>query len=752
MYKKSILLFLQLTLFLSIGVHAQDLEEKLDIANSLYKNEHYRNALPYYEDVLKENPNHVEALFKSGVSYLHRFSKEKALQNILKSFELDSNYNKHIRYWMGRAYQMNYEFDKALTCYTIYKNSIRKRDQRSEDLVVHIRQTETGAKLFKDPKDYIVRNLGPNVNSPYSDHSPVISSDGKSLYLTSRRKDGSSDKEELDGEPFEDILICTKQADGTWSKPETIHLNTSGHDATNQLYDNDSKLLIYKFHKGGDIYMTEKNGDRWSDPKPFPEINTKKYESSAFLTQDGKRIYFSTNRYKKNDDLDIYYLEKMEDGSWSQIKELKGNINTRFDEDAPYLSPDGKTMYFSSRGHDNMGGFDIFRSSMNDEGYWSEPENLGFPINTPDDDVYYYPTSNFKKGYISSYRSDGLGEKDIYEIQPMYGVVIEGLVLEDSTNRQMNGYTVTYESKYKTTRPNSAKDISKDSGKYSARILCYNTYKISISKDGQFVREDSLVVPLADDEGTRLSKNVYVPIDRKTLPPPVAADTKHRYIFRNTYFAKNSATLSEEAKHELDIAAEILKKNPESNVVINGNYKKPESAKTGENRAKAVQEYLVSKGVKPENIKTGNATSNEPQASLDVKLKKPLNLDLDPSIIARTSVGGSFVLRHVYFNTAKAELKPEGKAELDTLRNIMMDFPDLKIELGGHTDDIGNDTYNQQLSESRAKAAMEYLIKNGVPANRLSYKGYGEVQPYLPNDSDKNRLLNRRTEATILSK
>lgn len=755
MYNKLWLLGTILCAFLSFSVKAQDLDDQLDQANALYKEEHYRNALPYYEEVLKQKPDHVEALFKSGVSYLHRYSRDKALKNILRAYELDSNVSKHIRYWMGRAYQLSYEFDKALECYTIYKNSLRKKDQRSEDIRIHIEQTQTAIKLYKEPKDFIVRNLGSTVNSSFSDHSPVISSDGTLLYFTSRRKDLTTDeKEELDGEPFEDIFVSKKQADGSWSVPESIHLNTSGHDATNQLYDNDSKLLLYKFHRQGDIYVTEKNGDKWSDPKPFSEINTKRYESSAFITADGNYIYFSSNKYKKNDDLDIYYLKKESNGKWSQIQELKGRINTRFDEDAPYMTPDGKTMYFSSRGHDNMGGFDIFRSTQDENGVWSEPENLGYPINTPDDDVYYYPTSNFKKGYISSYRGDGLGEKDIYEVQPIYGVIIAGKVLEDTTNRPVDGYTVQFSSKYATTRANSASDISKDSGKYSVRLLCYNTYKISVLKDGKQVREDSIVVPATEDEGITIAKNVFVPRDRTIALPPdtTVGPVAHRYVFRNTYFEKNKSSLSPEAKHELDIAAEVLKKNPEAEVTVRGNSGKTERKNVVNERANAVKEYLAAKGVDTSRVKTSKGTSNNQSAALDVKLKKRLNLNLDPFVVSGSAIGSGFILRHVYFNTGKAELKPQGNAELDTLKNIMADYPSLKIELVGHTDDIGNETANQQLSEKRAKAVVDYLVKNGIAADRLTYRGAGESEPYLPNDSENNRLLNRRTEAKITSK
>jgi outer membrane protein OmpA-like peptidoglycan-associated protein len=768
MQVKRLCFLMLITLLTSTLAISQDITAPLKKANALYKNEQFRNAIPYYEEILKIQPDHAEALFKSGVCYLNRFSKEKALENILKAFQKDSSVSKHIRYWMGRAYHLNYKFDEALSSYSIYKNSLRKKDQRSDDLRIHLDQTKVAKELCASPKNYAVQNMGTNVNSTFSDHSPVISQDGKTLYYTSRRSDEAGEKEELDGEPFEDIFVSKKLDSVTWGKPESIHLNTTGHDASCQLYDNDTKMIIYKFHMGGDIYFCEKEGDKWGDPKPFPNVNTKKFESSAFVTADGKTAYFSSNRYKKNDDLDLYYIVKGEDGKWSKIKELKGNINTKFDEDAPYLTPDGKTMYFSSRGQKNMGGFDIFKSTADENGVWSEPENLGYPINTPDDDVYYYLAANGRKGYLASYRSEGFGEKDIYEITPIAGVNIQGLITEDVSGNKLDGYTVLFASQKQTTSPSSASDVSKDGGKFAVKVTSYNTYKISVLKGQDTIKTETYDIPAIDEENKVLTKNIVLPYVPKpedtiviakppvdtTVPKPLGGPS-HRYVFRNAYFPENKSTLTDEAKHELDIAAEILKKNPDAEVTLKGYDKtNPTLAKQ---RAKAVNDYLTAKGVDPAKIKTTGEKSkkgniNDRSVAMDVKLKSGMNMNFDPQIIPSYTVGSTFVLRNVYFVTAKHEIKPEGKVELDTLKNIMMANPGLKIELAGHTDDIGKDEYNQKLSENRAKAAVDYLIKQGIAADRLTYKGYGESMPYVINDSDFNRQLNRRTEAKIMAR
>ncbi len=750
-----LLLALVATLSSSVSSLAQTVSTSLKNANSLYKDDQFRNALPFYEEVLKAEPDNAEALYKSGICYLNRFSKEKALENILKAYQKDSTVSKHIRYWMGRAYHLNYKFDEALESYTQYKSTLRKRDQRSDDLRIHLEQTKVASEQYKSPKNYLVLDMGNVINSSFSDHSPVISADGKTLYYTSRRSVADGEKEELDGEPFEDILVSRKIDSLNWSKPESIHLNSTGHDASCQLYDNDTKMILYKFHKGGDIYYCEKEGDKWTEPKPFANINTKKFESSAFVTADGNTAYFSTNRYKKNDDLDIYYITKGGDGNWSKIQELKGSINTKFDEDAPFISPDGKTMYFSSRGQKNMGGFDIFKSTIDGNGVWSDPENLGYPINTPDDDVYYYMSSNGLRGYLASYRSKGAGEKDIYEIIPISSIICNGVVTEDVTGTRIDDVTVSFTSQKKEFSSNAASDVSKDGGNYKVAVMSYNTYKIAVIKGGDTLKTELFDIPECDVNRV-FTKNIALPYIQKVDTTKKKGPIAHRYVFRSAYFAENKTTLSDETKHELDIAAEILKKNPDAELNLKG-YDKS-NVKIAKGRAEAVTNYLSEKGIEPSRINTmkaAKATSNNMNnrsVDLDIKLKSPLVMNFDPKIIPIYTVGSSFVLRNVYFVTAKSELKPEGKTELDTLKNILSDFPSMKIELSGHTDDIGDEAYNLTLSEDRAKAAVEYLVSQGIAADRLSYKGYGKSMPYAANDSETNRQLNRRTEVKILSK
>jgi outer membrane protein OmpA-like peptidoglycan-associated protein len=602
--KISFNLFLALIIF-SVSSYGQDTKSLKSNGDRLYKLEHYRKALPFFEQVIQADPNDADAIFKAGVCYLHKYSKEKALESLLKANAMNPKVDKNMTYWLGRAYHQNYEFDKALENYNIYKSDYGKYDERRLEVEKYIRQTEFAKKMVAAPKDYLVQNLGSTINTMYSEHSPVSSHHDSMLLFTSRRDGATGGGEDLDGEYFEDIFQSNKGNDGKWSKPETIHLNTSGHDASVQLYDNDTKLLLYKFTHGGDIYYTEKNGSGWNDPKKFADINTQDFEADAFITADGNSAFFVTNHYKKKGDLDIYYMTKDAQGVWSKPMDLKGNINTNEDEDGPFLTNDGKTLYFSSRGHDNMGGFDIFKSTRDSAGNWSEPENLGHPINTPDDDVYYYVQKDGYRGYLSSYREGGLGEKDIYEIIPIPYVIIKGDVISQNTSKKIENVRIVFTPQRKTSK--SLMDLNAGSGSYDTKLQSYDSYDVVVMKGADTLHKEVYEIPLKRTENEVIIKDFIVPFKEPVKVDTVAKDTTTIkatpvLVMENIYFDVDKFNLRKDATDALDKLAKMMKDNPNIKVEILGFTDTDGDDKRNmvlsQNRASKAYKYLMSKGIK----------------------------------------------------------------------------------------------------------------------------------------------------------
>lgn len=622
----------QLLLFffcVTISLSAQDNnKEFIRIGDKYLKNKQYRKALPFFEQVLKADSTNTTAIYKASICHLYRYSKEKSLQGFLKVYAADSTYDKFVYFWMARAYHLNYQFDNALKYYAMYKTKLAKWDIRQKEVDWYMDQARRAREFTSNPKNFVVLNLGGQINSSYSEHSPVASISDSILLFTSRR-DKENNKEDFDGEPFEDIFIVKRQADGTWSTPELFEINTSGHDACIQFFDNDQKLFIYRQTRGGDIYVVEKINGQWQNPKKFPVINTRGFESDAFMTADGSTVYFATNRYKKLGDLDIYYITKKSDSSWTKPKMLKGRINTDEDEDAPFITADGKTMYFSSRGHNSMGGYDVYKTVLGPDGKWSKPENLGFPINTPDDDVYYYLSGTNSHAYMSSYRDGGFGEKDLYEIIPVESVVYVGLVTEEKTNKVLDNYEILLQP-LSGSMPNAkgASTVTQQ-GYYKTSILSANSYTFIVRKDGKDVWNDTLQVPIIDHPEDTIRYNIVVPFHGNpadTIPPPVI---KPKVYNDNIFFAVKSYAFDAKAKKQLDKFIEYVKQHKEVQAIISGHADESGgddlNKKLSEDRAKAVYDYLKSHGVPVDRIEIRSFGDTKPLGDNTTEAGKALN-------------------------------------------------------------------------------------------------------------------------------
>jgi len=322
---------------------------------------------------------------------------------------------------LGDAYHMNYLFDKAIATYEGYKAILHESQKKEiEDIDRKLEISKNAQALVNKPVPMTTSNLGPLVNSVAPDYSPVITADESEIIFTSRRAGSTGGLIDEDGYAFEDIYI-SENVNGTWDELQKIDstINSNGHEAPTGLSADGQMLLIYKFtaEDGGDIYLSNRMGDTWTEPKRFGEgINTTAWESHATISADGQFLSFTSDREGGIGGRDIYFCKRLPTGDWAMPQNYGPAINTIYDEGSPFLHPDGKTLFFSSKGHNTMGGFDIFYTVKQDDGSWSEPVNLGYPVNTTGDDVYYMPTTDGKSAYYASFRQDGMGEKDIYKI------------------------------------------------------------------------------------------------------------------------------------------------------------------------------------------------------------------------------------------------------------------------------------------------------------------------------------------------
>ncbi|AMR26092.1 hypothetical protein A0257_02600 [Hymenobacter psoromatis] len=626
---------LALTTAVATSAHAQSTRKDLQTGNKLFNQENYRASIPYYERVLAKDPNNANALFRAGVAYLS-FDKEKASDYIYKAQKIKPKVSKDIEYWLGRVDHLNYNFDEAITHYQAYNATLKKRnDTRREEVAQLIQHSKNAKVLFNSPKDIFVKNLGPTVNTQYSEHSPVISSDNKTLIFTTRANptdipgldSKARNKTAADGEYYEGIVETHRIDADNWEKPRSLSaaLNSKGHDASDQLFDNDTKLLMYRSDEDGDIFVASKQaGGDWGSPiKLNSNINSKAYEGDAYITPDGLTLYFSTAKYSEDGNLDLYYSTRPAGGDWGPAKSLGSTINTKYDEDSPYISRDGKTLYFSSRGHNTMGDYDIFQSKYDSIGHkWGRPENMGYPINTPDADSYYRLAPDGTYAYLSSYRIGGYGEKDIYTISYIKNINVKGTVFSKRDSTQaIPGVELVFNGTQADKTAISFRDVTKEDGTYGVKVLSARTYQVAVNKDGKNIETQEFAVPISLNDTTSIVKNFYVDY----------IDTLNQNPFRldKIYFDTDKYKLRPESITVLKKISTTLQANTGLNISIEGNCDSRNTDEynmvLGQNRADAAKNYLVKQGVASARLTTVSYGERRPAAPND----SPENMQLN---------------------------------------------------------------------------------------------------------------------------
>ena len=501
--------------------------------------ENYPMALKKILTAYQIDPSNANVNYKLGLCYLKSIShKQKAIKplelaalNVSEKYvDMDPSERKapvNAYYYLGIAYHLIYRFDEAIANFEKFKSFISpKQKDIITDVNNQIAMCDNAKRIVGAPLNVIVTNLGDSVNSPYPDYGPVISADESMLIFTSRKPGSTGGDKTPDNQFYEDIYICYKKADGTWSSPSSIssNVNTYGNEAAIGLSADGQQLFIYRDDYGdGNIYMSMMDGYSWTIPvKMGSDINTKAWEPSACISADGNTLYFVSDRKGGIGGRDIWKCVKLPNGQWSLASNLGPSINTPKDEDAPFIHPDGITLFFSSNGHKTIGGFDIFFSAKNPENSWEEPINIGYPVNTTGDDIFYVTSPDGKRGYYSSAKNVGYGEKDIYMITSpeateipltlIKGVIIlpQGQQLPDDIEIVVtNNETGANEGRFHPIKRN---------GSFTLIIPPNSNYKVSYNVgDTEFYSEDIFVPADA----------AYKEIDKAIELKPVVLEKKN---------------------------------------------------------------------------------------------------------------------------------------------------------------------------------------------------------------------------------
>lgn len=403
------------------------ISEELKKAAVYFDSEDYLNAYKEYQYIIsidkKNETAHLHAL-------ICRLKQGYPVDSVMHLLEIvQSSKIPEALFYMGKVSHQLKNFDNAINYFNKYKAIESNKRKISIDEVNHMIDVCVNAKTeFAKPHRSIIKNLGEEINSPFADYVPLITLDESVMYFTSRRPGSSNNKKDVYGNYFEDVYI-SRFKNGKWLPAENIGppINSETHDACVALNPDGQHMIVYRTAADlvtGDLYVTELGDDgKWSDLQKYgKEINSQYIETSACFSSDTSEIYFSSNRPGGYGGKDIYRIKKLPNGKWSMPYNLGSAINTEYNEDDPFLHPDGVTLYFSSDGHKTIGEYDVFRSTLNSEtNEFSLPENLGYPINSVGNDRFFVLSGDGKHGYYSSEKEDTKGSSDIYVIDTRFG-------------------------------------------------------------------------------------------------------------------------------------------------------------------------------------------------------------------------------------------------------------------------------------------------------------------------------------------
>jgi outer membrane protein OmpA-like peptidoglycan-associated protein/tetratricopeptide (TPR) repeat protein len=773
---------------------------------------YFPQALEFYLKAQDFNPNNADLNYQIGLCYLSlQVDRLQSLPYLERARMLNSELGTEFLFSLGNAYQYNLEFDQAIRVYDAYIQALGENPdaRRKAHALKSMEECRSGIELVKKPVRVRIDNLGPGVNSKFPDYAPVLSSDENKLIFTSRRENTTGGMvDEQDSLFFEDIYI-TYNIDGEWAPAKNIGkpINKDDHDASINLSADGKKLLIYRPKNGGDIFESTLEGISWSEPRAMKEINTRGYENHATYSPDGRYLFFIAVRTDSSGygGKDIYIAEIDDQGNASNIRNAGSVINTPYDEDGVFFHPDGKTLNFSSKGHSTMGGFDVFKTTWENETFGT-PANLGYPINSPEDDVFFVLSKDGKRAYFSSYREEGFGDKDIYVMN----------FLDDAELLSSLQFSIRDTSNEKPVLAKiSIRDVATgelmvtretENGETLANLPAGKTYEITVNADRYNPYTEVLEIPLdagsqvvmrkvemskspqAFVSGSVADRSSRIPVRSElefldagtmevvkgcvtdktgeykiTLPPGraymirvkasgyslladsllIAASSKGEELFKSFKLNRLDKSYLSILKGRIFDAAtgEVL--NAKVNLTEFGGQPVLMYYKPGTYDCMVTNGALLSMVVNLEGYMTYTAQIILPEMAGVQEIVHDIPL-------VHAEKGAKIVLNDIFFDFNKSTLRPNSYKSLNALLTTLKRYPSMTIEISGHTDNVGTMDYNQRLSDNRSSVVKEYLVRNGISAKRIGAYGRSFRQPIASNDSALGRQLNRRTEIKIL--
>lgn len=745
-------------------------EEQLVVESSRMLQENYFFFAEIVVDrLLQINPSSPNYNYRKGFIVLDsRQDWVTAMPYFLKALtDIDKNYDMYssketsaptdVYYHLARCYHLDEQIDKAKEYYSKFIATSNNKSEQIKNAELRLVQCDVAKYNLSNQKKSIVKNIGNVVNGVYPDYSPVISLDGSSLYFTSRRQwaDQSTDdfKDPQLNQYPEDIYVSYGELNSNWTTPERLSFcDGKLNEATVTISSDERRIYTYEDRTGyGDIYFSDFQNSNFTALTLLghQNLNTKYWETHCTVTPDGQNMYFVSDRPGGFGGRDIYRTVKLPNGQWSEPINLGPVINTAYDEDSPFIAVDNKTLYYSSNGPISMGGFDIFVSIRDENNVWSNSVNLGYPINSTGDDIYYTTTADGHYGYLSSFRKNGFGEKDIYQIENDFLLVnnvavLKGKILtSDGSKLPESVYATIKCLNCEDTRENNLSPRLRD-GAFVYSLTPCRTYEIAFKYDSLSKNTYKETFETACSNGyEEIYKEVILDVDKRRIVPIKS------YTLDGIVADKKSGNKISDAKVEF-LNPTSQEKYESTSTTSEGQFTSIilKNKRFGDSLYYHVR--VSKEGYMTQTFDFITTLGADTAIHLSYLLEKPeIGIDLAKTLD----------LKPIYFDLDKSEIRADAKIELDKIVKIMNDNPTLVIELGSHTDCRASMKYNLALSDRRAKASAAYIKARITNPARIYGKGYGESK--LVNNcgcegetksscSEEEHQANRRTEFRIV--
>lgn len=752
----------------------KDLKRQLKAARNLNYDGYYIESREQYMSLLNYDSTNYDYNFELGnVLFYGTKEYDEAIKYYERALKFSENPGGEIYYTLGTAHHAVDHYEKAFNYYTKFESLLKNNlegKKLKEELAYKKAQCEYGMEQTRIDATFFVENMGDSINTEFPEYIPVTNESDSVLFYTARRPNNTGgDIDFIDELYYEDMFIAFRnRKTGLYRKGERVshdepytHLleNTQNHESFVSLSYDEKTLVIYKDDK---VWFSDLINNEWSKPTKFPkEINFSKHVPHLSFTGDKNTVYFSA--FTRKGKLDIYRSKKGDDGKWTKAEKLPESINSKHNEDSPEISKDGKSLFFSSNGLPGFGGYDIFKTTIDANGNWTTPVNMGHPVNSAGEDIYLKFHNSEKTGYFSSSRSGGLGNMDIYKFRYLVRPQFDHCVSYDNKK----GYVVNFDAT--STIFTGKENISYlwdmgDGSKYEGAKISHayrspNKYEVSLSI------KDNNTGKIREKEQT-YKINV---VDFSYLKFDMLKDT----VFlgeSNLFDGSKSAVPGGKINFvawdflEDDVVLDSLK--------LSRTYEAP-----GNFNAKFILDGTDKDGTKFVLCQTKPFIVMEKPAPVLAEAtktddkkddKKDSNIDLgnnydqtktDAKNNAQDQNKPALALNNIYFDFNSSLINNDAKKVLDNNIKVLKAYPEVVFNLTAHTDSKGSDDYNKKLSERRARSTYQYLVKRGIKSNRISASlTLGESQPAAPNenvdgtDNPKGRALNRRVEFQVIGK